>query len=170
MKEITIVERTHQIALENPKKDIAIDATCGNGYDALFLASYYKMVIGIDIQDLAIKRSIQKTIEIKNIKIEKNDFNNIDSYKYANFIIFNLGFLPGSNRKIKTQDYNSDNAILKAYSILDGTLVVAAYLQHEGGLEEYKKIIQALKKNKIPYKIEDDFQGKEILIVIERSK
>ena len=66
-----------------------------------------------------------------------DDFNNIDKYKYANLIIFNLGFLPGSNKKIKTQDYTSESAILKAYSILDGILLVACYIQHEGGYDEY---------------------------------
>lgn len=168
MIESKLVKRTHELMLSNDKFDVAIDATLGNGYDAIFLSNYYKRVIGIDIQELAIKRSNEKTKDIKNIEIYLDDFNNIDKYKYANLIIFNLGFLPGSNKKIKTQDYTSESAILKAYSILDGLLLVACYIQHEGGYEEYLRIIDALNLNNIKYEIEDSFENKEILLIIKK--
>ena len=118
MNESKIVKRTHEIILENNKFEVAVDATVGNGYDTLFLANYFQKVIGIDIQELAVKRSKEKTKDLTNVEIYLDDFNNIDKYQYANLIIFNLGFLPGSNRKIKTQDYTSKEAILKAYQIL----------------------------------------------------
>jgi len=166
VKESNIVKRSHELMLQNKKYEIAIDATVGNGYDTLFLANYYKQVIGIDIQPLAIKRSTEKTKEITNIKLYLDDFNNIDKYKYANLIVFNLGFLPGSNKKIKTQDYTSNQAILKAYSILDGILLVACYIQHEGGYNEYETLLNTLHENNIEYILEDDFENKEKLIII----
>lgn len=168
MIESKLVKRTHELMLSNDKFDVAIDATLGNGYDAIYLSNYYKRVIGIDIQELAIKRSKEKTKNIKNIEIYLDDFNNIDKYNYANLIIFNLGFLPGSNKKIKTQDYTSESAILKAYSILDGILLVACYIQHEGGYDEYLRIIDALNLNNIKYEIEDSFENKEILLIIKK--
>ncbi len=168
MIESKLVKRTHELMLSNDKFDVAIDATLGNGYDAIFLSNYYKRVIGIDIQELAIKRSKEKTKDIKNIEIYLDDFNNIDKYNYANLIIFNLGFLPGSNKKIKTQDYTSESAILKAYSILDGILLVACYIQHEGGYDEYLRIIDALNLNNIKYEIENSFENKEILLIIKK--
>ena len=73
----------------------------------------------------------KKTSE--NVELYLEDFNNIDKFNYANTIIFNLGFLPGSNRKVKTQDYTSDVAVLNAYQILDGIMLVACYVQHDGG-------------------------------------
>lgn len=163
-----IVKRTHELMIINKKYDIAIDATVGNGYDTIFLANYYNKVIGIDIQPLAIKRSTEKTKELNNVELYLDDFNNIDKYKYANLIIFNLGFLPGSNKKIKTQDYTSDQAILKAYSILDGILLVACYIQHEGGYEEFEKLINTLNINNIKYILEDNFENKEKLIIISK--
>lgn len=163
-----IVKRTHELMINNKKYDIAIDATVGNGYDTIFLANYYNKVIGIDIQPLAIKRSTEKTKELNNVELYLDDFNNIDKYKYANLIIFNLGFLPGSNKKIKTQDYTSDQAILKAYSILDGILLVACYIQHEGGYEEFEKLINTLNINNIKYILEDNFENKEKLIIISK--
>ena len=154
--------------LENSSFDKAIDATCGNGYDVLFLANHYKEVIGIDIQPLAIKRTKAKTLELSNVKLYQDDFNNITNYGISNLIVFNLGFLPGSDRKIKTQDYTSDEAILKAYSILDGILLVACYIQHEGGYEEFLKLLKSLEDNKITFNLEDDFENKEKLIIIKR--
>lgn len=168
MEESKLVKRTHELMLNNNKFAIAIDATIGNGYDTLFLSNHYKKVIGIDIQPLAIKRSKERLSELKNVDIFLDDFNNIDKYNYANLIIFNLGFLPGSNRRVKTQDYTSNEAILKAYSILDGLLLIACYIQHEGGYEEYLKIIDTLNNNSIIYNIEDEFDNKEILIVIRK--
>lgn len=169
MVESKIVVRCHELMLENEKKDKAIDATVGNGYDTLFLANYYQEVIGIDIQELAVKRSIKKTQDLTNVKIFLDDFNNIKKYGKANLIVFNLGFLPGSNRKIKTQDYTSYQAVLNAYEILDGTLLVACYIQHDGGYEEFLKLIQTLKDNNISYCLEDDFENKEKLIIIKKS-
>ena len=166
MNESNTVKRTHELMINNKKYDVAIDATVGNGYDAIFLSKYYKKVIGIDIQELAIKRSKEKTKDIPNIELYLDDFNNIARFKYANLIIFNLGFLPGSNRKIKTHDYTSYNAILEAYRILDGIMIIACYIQHEGGYDEYLKIIDQLNINNIKYEIEDVSESKELLIIV----
>lgn len=170
MNESKVVKRCHQLMLENQKKDIAIDATVGNGYDTLFLAEYYHKVIGIDIQPLAIKRSSDKTKGLKNVTLYLDDFNNIKNYGMANLIVFNLGFLPGSNRQIKTQDYTSNEAILSAYQILDGTMLIACYIQHEGGYQEFEELINSLNIHKIPYLMEDDFDNKEKLIIIKKNQ
>ena len=154
--------------LDNIKFEVAIDATVGNGYDTLYLSNHYKKVIGIDIQELAVKRSKEKTKELSNVEIYLDDFNNIEKYNYANLIVFNLGFLPGSNRKVKTQDYTSNQAVLNAYKILDGKMLVACYIQHEGGYDEYLRLIESLKDNKIEYILEDDFSNKEKLIIINK--
>lgn len=168
MNESKIVKRIHELVLQNDKFDVAIDATLGNGYDTLYLSQFFKKVIGIDIQPLAIKRSLEKVKDISNIQIYLDDFNNIIKYEYANLIVFNLGFLPGSNRKIKTQNYTSEKAILNAYSILDGTMLIACYVQHEGGYDEFLKICNELSINKISFDLEDDFENKEKLIIVKK--
>ena len=168
MIESGIVKRVHDLMLENIKFDCAIDATVGNGYDTLFLANHYKKVIGIDIQELAVKRSKEKTKDLENVEIYLDDFNNIQKYNYANLIVFNLGFLPGSNRKVKTQDYSSNQAVLNAYSILEGKMLVACYIQHEGGYEEFLRLKESLEVNGIDYILEDDFSNKEKLIIINK--
>ena len=45
MNESNTVKRTHELMVNNKKYDVAIDATVGNGYDAMFLSKYYKKVI-----------------------------------------------------------------------------------------------------------------------------
>ena len=169
MIESNIVQRVHEIALDSKIKKVAIDATVGNGYDTLFLANHFEKVIGIDIQPLAIKRSYEKTKTYPNIELYLDDFNNIENYKYANVIIFNLGFLPGSNRKVKTQDYTSEKAVKKAYNILDGILLIACYIQHDGGYDEYLRVCNALSENNIKYTIEDNFDNKEKLIIVKKE-
>jgi hypothetical protein len=169
MIESKIVKRTHELMLENSNFATAIDATVGNGYDTIFLSQYYKKVIGIDIQELAIRRTKKKVQNIDNIELYLDDFNNIDKYGSANLIVFNLGFLPGSNKKIKTQDYTSNKAVLKAYNNLDGIMLVACYIQHEGGYNEYQAVIDTLNENNIEYTIENEFEGKEILIIIKKK-
>ena len=169
MIESKIVKRVHELVLKVEKKKVAIDATVGNGYDTLFLANHFDKVIGIDIQPLAIKRSKEKTQNLSNVELYLDDFNNIANYQYANVILFNLGFLPGSNRKIKTQDFTSEQAIINAYNIVDGLLLIACYVQHEGGYEEYLRVCKMLVENKIEYALEDDFENKEKLLIVKKE-
>lgn len=168
MIESNIVNRVHELALTAYKKQRAIDATVGNGYDTLFLAKHFETVIGIDIQPLAVKRSTEKTKNLSNVSIILDDFNNIKKYEYANVIIFNLGFLPGSNRKVKTQDYTSDKAVVNAHEILDGIMLIACYVQHDGGYQEYLNLIKTLEESNINFTIENTFENKEILVIIEK--
>ena len=59
-------------------------------------------------------------------------------------------------------------AIIKAYSILDGLLLIACYVQHESGYEEFEKVIKTLENQNIEYCLEDDFDNKEKLIIIRK--
>lgn len=165
-----IVKDFRKIARENKNKTIAIDATCGNGHDTIFLSSLYEKVYSFDIQDLAIKRTTSKLYNTKNVELYKEDFNNINKYvEKADLIVFNLGFLPGSNKIIKTQDFNSNLAIRKAYDLLNenGTLVICAYRGHEGGMDEYAKIINEIKD--LNFTLKEKYHNNEALITINRN-
>ena len=58
---------------------------------------------------------------------------------------------------------------MNAYEILDGLMMVACYIQHEGGYEEYLKLCSTLKEHNIFYTEENNFQNKEILLIIEKT-
>ncbi len=120
-------------------KGLVVDATLGNGHDTLFLINNYKKVISFDIQELAIKRSKKLLDGYANIDIIKDNFINIPKYvnQPIDCLIYNLGFLPGSDHKIKT---NPTDVVLSLKNTLPmlskgGVCIVVSYTQHDDGLE-----------------------------------
>ena len=165
-----IVKDARKIIKNFKNKNIAIDATCGNGHDTIYLSKYFKNVYSFDIQELAIKRTKQKLYYINNVELYVDDFNNISSYNIKpNLIIFNLGFLPGSNRKIKTQDYTPELAIRSCYNTLNdnGIIIICSYRAHDGGMDEFNKIINEIKD--LNYTIKEKYKNNEALIVIKKE-
>ena len=98
------------------KEKSAVDATLGNGYDSLFLSPLFKKIYSFDIQDLAIKRSKERLKDCNNVEIIQANHMYIDNYVKENIdlVTFNLGFLPGSDKKICTNSYTTINAIKKS--------------------------------------------------------
>ena len=47
-------------------------------------------------------------------------------------------------------------------------MLVACYVQHEGGYDEYKKLCVSLDEHNITYSVENNFNDKEILIIIKK--
>lgn len=94
------------------ESDTILDATLGNGYDSLFLVSKVKRVIAFDIQDVAIKKSKELLKDFNNIEYIKDSHANIDKYDYKfDGAIFNLGYLPGGDKKIQTQKDSTMKAL-----------------------------------------------------------
>lgn len=137
------------------KERIAIDATLGNGYDSLFLSNLFKKVYSFDIQDLAIKRSKERLKECHNIKIIQANHMYLDNFvkEKVDLVTFNLGFLPGSDKKICTNSYTTINSIKKAYNLLnnEGIIIITAYSRHPGGQKESNDIDVFLENNNYNY-------------------
>lgn len=135
--------------LEN--NNILIDATCGNGKDTLFFAKTLDSqgkIYAFDIQKEAIKNTKNRIEEKEfNINIEyiNDGHENIDKYvdENVNGIIYNLGFLPGSEKNIKTEKETTITSLNKSLDILanGGLIVVVIYSEHEGGSEEKKAVL-----------------------------
>jgi len=119
---------------------VVVDATLGNGNDSLFLAPLFKKIYSFDIQDLAIKRSKEKLKDYDNVEIIQDNHIRLNNYikEKIDLVIFNLGYLPGSDKKICTNSYTTINAIKNAMTILndDGMIIVASYSRHLGGQKE----------------------------------
>ena len=60
MKKITELA---QDLLLTDERNIAVDFTCGQGFDTLFLAQHYNNVVAFDIQEDAISQSKQRISE-----------------------------------------------------------------------------------------------------------
>lgn len=129
---------------------IAIDATCGNGFDTLFLAEHVGssgVVYGVDIQVRAIESVRQKLSEqgtLPQCRLINDSHSNLGSFVDAehigrvSVIMFNLGYLPFGDKAIVTTPKTTLVGLELAVTLLDtgGLISVLAYPGHAGGLEE----------------------------------
>ena len=129
---------------------IAIDATCGNGFDTLYLAEQVGstgVVYGMDIQELAIE-SVRKKLIDKGMLSKcrlvvgcHSQLSSIVNPVHAGFVsvvMFNLGYLPLGNKSIVTRPEPTLAALEQASEMVrpGGLITVLAYPGHAGGLEE----------------------------------
>lgn len=138
------------IKLYVSKDDTVIDATMGHGHDTLFLSSIAKEVYAFDIQASALKSTQEKleTLNIQNVTLI------LDSHEYIlnyvnNFkgVLFNLGYLPKSDKSITT----TKDVTIKTITLLlnhlpvDGFISLVIYPGHQAGYEESIAILEYLK-------------------------
>lgn len=133
--------------------EIVVDATCGNGNDTIFLSQLVDdkgQVFAFDIQKQAIETTKQRLAEsnLKNVTCVLDTHANVDQYihpeqKIAG-AIFNLGYLPRSDKEVITKPASTITAIKKLLPLLrqHGLLVVVVYAGHEGGQEEKEAVIE----------------------------
>lgn len=155
MKHIPLTEQVHkQLADMLAPGDIVIDATAGNGHDTLFLAECVGetgQVFAIDIQPDAINSArtrLQRAGQVQQVEWLCHGHEHIAQLIQAELhgriaaIVFNLGFLPGSDKKIKTQTETSLAALQQSYAVLrqGGLLSVMVYSGHAGGEEEAEAV------------------------------
>ena len=129
--------------------DLCIDATVGNGYDTVLLASLVGdsgKVLGIDIQEQAVEKSRRRLEESRldgKVILRKGDhkdlllITNSLAWKRIRLAMFNLGYLPGGDKRVITTAGPTLSAMDACLEILDidGALSVVAYRGHEGGKE-----------------------------------
>ncbi len=140
---INVVNLSHQILSSVKNPSIAIDMTCGNGYDSLFLAKIAKFVYAFDIQDEAITntKKLLNENDIENVKVIKESHDLFDIFISENIdmAIYNLGYLPSGRKDIKTNALIVLNSLRKVLEKLNpqGIVVIVVYL-HD--IEESVKI------------------------------
>ena len=131
---------------------VAVDMTMGNGNDTFFLASKVKEVFAFDIQKEAIEHTMQRCALFNNIHYILDDHANIRKYvNNADIVLFNLGYLPYSDKPIITKSDSTIKAIKEAYVILKtgGYMSIIIYRGHKGGLYEYHAVMQTISKYNI---------------------
>lgn len=153
-------------ASERVRNIVAVDATCGNGNDTLFLARRLREltaaegkeygVLGIDVQRAALVRAAslldaQGCRERVGLLLAGHERLSSLLQEYCGeeerngraapavaAVMYNLGFLPRSDKRVVTCQ-ESTLASLQAAGVLlapGGILAVHAYGGHEGGGEE----------------------------------
>jgi tRNA G37 N-methylase Trm5 len=127
--------------------DYVIDGTCGNGFDTLFLARLARKVYAFDVQDLAIENTKDriKRNKLFNVKLIKDSHANLDKYveEPIKAAMFNLGYLPGSDKRVVTKSDSTIEAIKKTQERLlpGGLICLTVYTGKFGGEEESNELL-----------------------------
>ncbi|MEL7646788.1 MAG: class I SAM-dependent methyltransferase [Sedimentibacter sp.] len=122
-----------------------VDATCGNGFDTLFLSNTAGpggSVKSFDIQPQAIDRtqsllSANKKYDNFNVIMDSHEF--IGKYVSGKIdaAVFNLGYLPYSDKTVTTDPETTVRAIGNLLPQLgdDGRIYITSYVTHDVGHE-----------------------------------
>jgi ubiquinone/menaquinone biosynthesis C-methylase UbiE len=127
-----------------------IDATIGNGYDALFIKSCIGesgKLIGFDIQSKAVETTHHRLQEegFENFVLYQTDHRHLDDFikdDTIDAVVYNLGYLPSGDHHVTTLAKSTIESLKKALDCLKpgGMLFVTAYPGHESGFEEALKV------------------------------
>lgn len=162
------------------KEDITVDATCGNGFDTLELAKLSKYVYAFDVQDMAIHYTdlLLKENSLSNYKLIKDSHAFIKNYVIGHIkaVTFNLGYLPGSDKTIQTNESSTIEAIKTSCDLIEkgGIICITLYTGHEGGSVEaihVEEFCRSLDK-KLYKVVKYDFINREkspYVIIIEKQ-
>ena len=133
--------------------DTVIDATAGNGNDTQMLATLVGAAgrtIAIDIQQSAIDSTsdrLAKAGRLVDLRLADHarELETLQSSGLrVKAVMFNLGYLPGSDQQITTAGDSTRTAIQVASEMLlpGGAVTIIAYRGHAGGLEEAAAVEQ----------------------------
>lgn len=155
MKKVNVIELAHRL-LETKinENSIIVDATCGNGHDTLFLAHRARHVHAFDIQEIAIKNSIELTKDFNNITFYHTTHEHITKHiPQYDGVVFNLGYLPQGDKQITTHHMSTINTLKKLHERHEGFVLIVAYPGHIEGLIEQVAIQSFLDKTDIKYEV-----------------
>ena len=144
----------HFILTHLHEGDVAVDFTMGNGHDTEFLSKTvgeYGHVFAFDIQEQALastEEHLKETGCPENYTLILDSHHNVKNYVDVPFKagMFNLGYLPGSDKSVTTMRKTTLPAIEAAISLMarDAVIIVAIYPGHPEGEAEGKEICEYL--------------------------
>jgi len=137
--------------------DAVVDATAGNGHDSLFLAQ--RVLPGghlwaFDVQVAAVEatraRLLENGIAAADFTVHHAGHERLAELVPSEWhgrlaaVMFNLGYLPGSDKQCITRTETTMQAIDQAVACLApaGLMTIAVYPGHDGGAEESRQIAE----------------------------
>ncbi len=135
--------------------DVVIDATVGNGHDTLFLSRSVGsegIVVGFDVQERAVmatKKLLDAEGAADNCILHHCGHEEMTSHlrtyaeKRISAAVFNLGYLPGGDKRLTTRPATSIDGIMAACEFLasGGVVAITAYPGHSVGAVELESIL-----------------------------
>lgn len=151
-----ILNYSHHLLEESVSQgEIVIDATCGNGNDTLFLSKLVGKdghVLAFDIQEQAIlnTKKLMHDRDIDHVSVINDSHSHIEKYlpegigEKIGGAIFNLGYLPRSDKTIITEGNSTITAIntILDHLKINGLIVIVVYHGHEGGKSEKEMVLK----------------------------
>jgi predicted methyltransferase len=150
-----LIQKAHQILEQCLREgDLAIDATAGNGHDTVKLASLVGArgsVVAIDVQEAALEATrhrLEKEGLAERVRLVHSDHATFLSQLEATeegkagAVVFNLGYLPGSDKQVTTRPNTTLAALDAGLGMIKpgGVMLVTAYRAHPGGLAEAQAV------------------------------
>jgi 16S rRNA C1402 N4-methylase RsmH len=150
----TLTRRAHQVVRQALSPgEVAIDATLGNGHDAVVLCEAVGptgSVWAFDIQASAVE-SANRMLERQGWQnahlLNKCHSRMIEFMPSADrgrvgAVMFNLGYLPRGDHAITTQAATTRTALEQAFDFLrpGGVITIVVYTAHDGGLLESRAV------------------------------
>ena len=162
---MSLTQQAHAIICQHfdevsSPKSLAVDATCGNGHDTLFLCQLgFKKVVGFDVQQDAIEAT-QKRLGENNYSAQlilaghETLSENIN--EPINCITFNLGYLPGTDKSLTTATDSTLACLNQAVELLapNGLISLLCYPGHTEGKHETESVRKWLAKLPEYWKVE----------------
>lgn len=126
--------------------DITVDATMGQGFDTEFLSRLGSRVFAFDVQQFALDMTKERLDQADlNAELILDGHQNVDKYVTGEVkaAIFNLGYLPKSDKKLITQAETTLTALTKLLAMLSigGRIAIMVYYGHEGGMREKEAVL-----------------------------
>ena len=164
----------HRIIAEQQDINVAVDMTCGHGFDTLFLAKFAKKVYAFDIQEQAIEETRFRTKDYRNITLIQDNHEHIKKHIHekVDLAVFNLGYMPGGNLSICTQTTSTINALKHLYDLLaiKGFIIIEVYPHNPEETEAVKNFAKGLEpRHDVVYLDLINKQNAPSLIVIRKN-
>lgn len=182
-KLVDFVHMLIKMSYEGQENLNLVDATCGNGFDTLFLskvAGETGHVKAFDIQQEAIERTntlLNSNSSFKNYEVINDSHEYINKYiKNVDCAVFNLGYLPFSDKNITTKGETTLRAIENLIPLLndDGRIYITTYISHDTGEEikyilNYLHLLDKVKYNVLNINLVNKENTPPQLFIIERN-
>lgn len=163
---------------------VVVDATLGNGNDSYKLLQYIGAegrLYGFDIQEAALENSRKKLegLGLNNYKLILDSHEHMGEYirEEVDYIIYNLGYLPGGDKSITTQGKTTIKSIDIGLDLLreNGLMNIVAYWGHDSGklekddLEKHLSLLDQKQYHVIKHEFINQKNNPPILYEIERT-
>jgi predicted methyltransferase len=159
-----------------------VDATVGNGHDTLFLARKVSpggQVIGFDVQQAAIDATRRRldaaglgaAVELRLAGHQHlADVLPTQWHGSVAAVMFNLGYLPGGDKRLVTQPDTTRRALDGASRVLGptGLLSVIVYPSHAGGDAEAEAVAQWMSGRPAGWSVQERTSSGPVLYLVRR--